>query len=434
MTRLTPCSRINGGTDTGRCAPGRAMVVALAASVTALAICGVSSFAPIGAVLAQTPGTAGPLTFDLFAGDSVDLNPKEAQRFADAARKAQAPGECPLGRFTVFMPKGDPLFQKAIGDARRDAVLGFLNRQGITPSRFFAEVSVGGTQNNVQLDLNAARDDIPPTLDVTWTPPKGTKVKAKQRITAKAVARDDADRWQTGINTIDLNVDGGGPFGFEDFPRPQPPCERLPPARTLDGVYTVPANPPPLVRLRAVTKDFAGNETELWAEFPTGDWHGRIDWWIPNPNSRLWGRLDLTFDYDDKGNLTGRMTGDSHVESPARGEFCGMTTQTPSKLSANLVGQYTPGRNTMSLRVADPHSDQGQFSMCAIGPGGGPLHMSGQPFGGSGPLGQPGLAQLLNSLTVRADGSVEASGEWPVAPAEAQSTLHMKLTLRKVQN
>ena len=72
--------------------------------------------------------------------------------------------------------------------------------------------------------------------------------------------------------------------------------------------------------------------------------------------------------------------------------------------------------------------------MCAIGPGGGPLRMSGQPFGGSGPLGQTGLDQLLNSLTVRADGSVEASGEWPVTPASAQATLHMKLTLRRTQN
>jgi hypothetical protein len=112
-----------------------------------------------------------------------------------------------------------------------------------------------------------------------------------------------------------------------------------------------------------------------------------------------------------------------------------MTTQTPAKLSANLVGQYTPGRNAMSLRVADPHFEQGQFSMCAIGPGGGPLRMSGQPFGGGGPLGQPGLAQLLNSLTVKADGSVEASGEWPVAPASpVPTTLHLKLKLQKAQN
>ena len=126
------------------------------------------------------------------------------------------------------------------------------------------------------------------------------------------------------------------------------------------------------------------------------------------------------------------MTGDDHFETRPSGEFCGATTQTPSMISANLIGQHTPDRNTMSLQVADPRIEQGQFSMCAIGPGGGPLRMSGQPFGGGGAIGQPGLSQLLSNLGVRPDGSVEASGEWPVAPASATpTTLHLKLSLRR---
>jgi hypothetical protein len=163
-------------------------------------------------------------------------------------------------------------------------------------------------------------------------------------------------------------------------------------------------------------------------------WHGRIDWWIPTPYGRQWGQLGLTFDYDGRGNFKGRMAGDDHVETQPRGAFCGMTTQTPAKNSATLVGHYTPDRNTMSLQVTDPQTEQGQFSMCAIGPGGGPLPMSGQPFGGSGPLGQPGLAQLLSSLTVRADGSVDANGESPVTPAGSATTLHLKLKLQRTQN
>lgn len=202
--------------------------------------------------------------------------------------------------------------------------------------------------------------------------------------------------------------------------------------------YTVPhsAQPGDEIRLRAWVEDWATNKTDKEVVLKVvGDWYGTIDWWIPSPYSRNWGRLDVTFDDDGRGNLKGRMTGDQHVESPPRGEFCGMTTQTPVKLSAHVVGQYTPGRNTMSLRFSDPQIEQGRFSMCAIGSSGGPLFMSGQPFGGGGPLGQPVLVQLLNSLTVRADGSVEASGEGPVAPAHSpQSTLHLKLTLRKVQN
>lgn len=119
------------------------------------------------------------------------------------------------------------------------------------------------------------------------------------------------------------------------------------------------------------------------------------------------------------------MAGDDHTE--AEWASCRITTQTPSKLAANLGGQYTPGRNTMSLRVADPQVEQGQYSAsCAPG---------GHSFGGGGPLGQPGLAQLLNSLTLRADGSVEASGESPVTPAgPVPTTLHMKLTLHRTQN
>ena len=169
------------------------------------------------------------------------------------------------------------------------------------------------------------------------------------------------------------------------------------------------------------------------AQTSVRSWTGQIDWWIPTPKGRHWGRLDITFDYDGRGNLKGRMTGDDHVEAQTE---CGpTTTQTPSKLSANLVGQYTPGRNAMSLRVAEPQIEQGQFSMCASAPGGGYQRLSGQPFGGGGPLGQPVLAQLLNSLTVRADGSVEASGEGPVAPASpTPTTLHLKLKLQKAQN
>ncbi len=108
------------------------------------------------------------------------------------------------------MPKGDELFQKALGFARRDAVLAFLDRQGIKASRFFADVKIEGTQSNVRLDYNVSRDTIPPKLNVEWTPPKGSKVKAGDRITAKAVARDDANLWQTGIKTIDLTLMAAG--------------------------------------------------------------------------------------------------------------------------------------------------------------------------------------------------------------------------------
>ena len=285
----------------------------------------------------------------LFTGDSVDMNRDAAQRLADAARRAQAPGACPVGRLTINVPAGDRPFQDSLGSARRDVVLAFLNSQGIDPSRFFADVAVGGTQNNVRLDLNVARDDVAPTVDVTWSPPKGTKVKVGTRITAKAVARDDANRWQSGIKTIDLTVEGGGLFGFHDFPQPPPTCERPPPPRTLEGVYIVPASPPPLVRLHAIAKDYAGNETDVWAEFPTGDWYGQIKWsQFSAGGEGHYGILDIAVAYDERGNLTGRAVGEDHLANNS----CAIIISTPARTSAKVVGQYTPGANTMSLQFS----------------------------------------------------------------------------------
>ncbi len=410
----------------------------LAAWFAMLAIGGVSSFTPTGAVLAQIPGTAGPVSLgELFTGPgSPELKPDAEKNFRDAVRKTQAawdalaPGQCPKPKITVTAPSGDdPLLQRALAAARRDTLKVLLGRDA---DKFLFVDNVAGTTGNVEIDTSVA-DAAPPTITVT--PPSGTKVKNGQRLTISVTAAEPTNGWQAGVKQIQIeDLDRSTNLAPWDNPAPAPrPCGNTGLTQTIERSYVVPPDVP-VARLKITARDYHNPQHVVLVEYPTGDWHGRIEWQILNPNSRLWGRLDLSFDHDGKGNLSGRMAGDSYVESPARGEFCGMTTQTPAKLSANLVGQYTPGRNTMSLRVADPRAEQGQFSMCAIGPGGGPLRMSGQPFGGSGPLGQTGLDQLLNSLTVQADGSVEASGEWPVAPAEAQSTLHLKLTLRKVRS
>lgn len=437
MTRVIRYCGIGGkASQQRRCALGRTMGAALAA----LAIGGVTSLAPTGTAIAQTAGTAGPILFgDVFDGpDSVNLKPDAAQRIVNATRRAQAQGDCPMGRFTIYVPDGDELFQPALAAGRRDAVLQLLNSQGMDASRFVADTKFGGTQSNVVLQyFEPWRDTLPPKLQTSSQPPKGTKVKAGDLINITMVAGDGLDHGnytQSGIKKIQLVVEseGGRVVIVENYPQG---CAAYPREQRLEANYTVPSNPPPIIRLRAIAEDFAGNKDTDLGEFPTGgDWHGSIDWWIPAPASRVWGRLDLTVDYDGRGNLKGRMAGDSHVESPGRGEFCGITTETPAKISADLNGQYTPGRNTMSLGITDPQIEQGKYGVCAVGPGGGPLRVSGQWFGGSGPIGQPGFAQLLNNMTVRADGSVEASGEWPVTPAEAQSTLHMKLKLRKAQN
>ena len=421
------------------------MRLSLACLTSALAMAALIGAAGFGsAALAQSPGTAGPVSLgDLFKGpDSTDLK-DGADGVVNAAIVNASMRQCRTQKanIKVALAKSDPLFQQALGQTRSGVIDAVLKQRGVSAERYAVTYGGIGAKDDVQVEYgDIIPDKDKPKLDTNSVPRKGAKVKANDKIVVTMVATDRANEWQTGIKSIQLQDISTNPNGVlvpspVDYGRLPDACNAATMRRTHVVTYTVPSNPPPIVRLRAIAEDFAGNVDTDIAEFPTGDWYGQLDWRTSNPGpARLWGRLDLAFDYDGRGNLKGRMAGDSHAESPPRGEFCGMTTETPAKLSTNLAGQYTPGRNAMSLRAADRHAEPGKFSMCAIGPGGGPLFMSGQSFEGGGPLGQPGLDQLLNSLTVKADGSVEASGEWPVAPAEAQSTLHLKLTLRKAQN
>lgn len=436
MTRLTRSHRINGGaTETRRCAPGRAIVAALAVSIAVLAIGSVSSFAPVGAVFAQVPGTSGPISLgDLFTGpESTDLKAGSDVVLIDHVANASM-RQCRTQKVNikVVVPTGDPMFQQALGTARRDVIDAVLRKQGVSAERYAVDYGGMGAKDDVQVEHGEIIPDKDrPKLDTTSEPPKGRKVKANDKIIVTMVATDRANQWQTGIKSIQLQDISTNPNGIlvqptADYGRLPNPCNAATMQRTHVVTYNVPSPAPLIVRLRAIAEDFAGNIDTDIAEFPTGDWHGSIDWSMRHPTGRVWGRLDVTIDYDGQGNLKGRMAGEEYTE--AQWATCRLTTRTPAKISGNLVGQYTPGRNTMSLRVADQQFQQGQMSISGCGP-----DLAG-PFGGSGPLYPPGLVELLNSLAVRADGSVEASGEWPVTGAPAQATLRMKLTLRRARN
>lgn len=421
MTGLMRSRRISGSsTEIRHCAPVTAIATAVAASFAMLAIGGVGFFAPIGAAIAQTPGTAGPVSLDkLFEDEDLPiLTPNGTQTLKDAAQRARAQGHCPRGTFTVVVKKGDPLFQTGLAKARRDSLVQALGDQA---RNFVFEIDINGAKNDVLLDYGVPRDIIPPTLNVTWTPPKGTKVKARDRITAKAIARDDANRWQTGIKTIDLDVQGGAQFGFKDYPQPPQTCESPPPAQTLDGVYTVRANPPPIVRLRANAKDFAGNETEQWADFPTGDWVGKLKLDAITPFYRNHALLDVTLDYDGRGNLKGQLTGEASADAKG-GIPCTFSVTSTAKLSANLVGQYTPGTNTMSLTMTVPKVVKG-VAICPPG--------TGSSEFGHGLIDRPVLEQLLRSITTNADGSVDVTRE---DISEPQNTFSLRLKLHRAQN
>lgn len=297
-------------------------------------------------------------TLNLFkGGDAVDLKDGAAEQLRDAARKAQgsSSGSCPLARFTIFTPKGDPLFQDALGKARRDAVLTALNAQGIDTSRFFVDSVVFGDAkgNDATVEYNVGQDRDNPTINVTWTPPKNTKVSHGQRITAKATARDDSNRWQSGIKTIDFDVQGGAQFGFQDYPRPPQSCENPPPPQTSDGVYTVPNPEPPLVRLRARTGDYAGHSAQDIAEFPTGDWFGKITKQAHGGGHNHTVTIDYTFDVDSSGAIKARAYARIATQ-PAQIPGCTLTwTYSPSELAIPISGQRSGDNFEITIRAGE---------------------------------------------------------------------------------
>lgn len=417
--------KVNSTETCSQCRPNHSLLYAIIAVVMAALI---GAAGPNPAALAQQAQTTGIVTFELFTGpDSVDLKPGAAEQLADAARRAQAPGSCPLGQFTVFVAEGDPMFQESLGTARRDVVLDALARQGIDPSRFFADWKMfggSGPGNDAQLDYDAGRDQTAPKLEVTWTPPKGTKVKAGRKITAKAVAHDDANRWQTGINTIDLDVQGGGSFGFQDYPRPQPPCERPPPPRTLDGVYTVPANPPPIVRLRAVTKDHAGLMDTDIGEFPTGDWYGSLKFSfegvVLGVKTTMTDHMDIVLDYDGQGNLTGSLVGNRSFNVQGHPD-CNWAITIPNKLRGKLVGSYTPGADVMSIQLIEPEVAPAPRKNC---PGGGYIYSGGSIHEESN------FKSALRSPRAAGDGRFQSDVTWMTGPI----TNSISLRLQRAQN
>lgn len=314
-----------------RCAP-----VTIIAATVAVAVAASFALFASGAI-AQTPGTAGPVSLNgLFENESsVNLTPAGAQKVRDVAQRAGAQGNCPKGTFTVVMKKGDDLFQEALAGARRDAILQILGDQA---RNFAMETDINGARDDVRVNYGT-RDTVSPTINVTWSPAKNTKVNHGQKIIAKATARDDSNRWQSGIKTIDFDVQSGGQFGFQDYPRPPQNCENAPPQQTSEGIYTVPSPEPPIVRLRAHTDDYAGHSAQDIAEFPTGDWFGKITKQVNGGGHNHTVTIDYTFDVDRSGTIKARAFARIATQ-PAQIPGCTLAwTYSPSELAIPISAQ-----------------------------------------------------------------------------------------------
>ena len=167
--------------------------------------------------------------------------------------------------------------------------------------------------------LTLRPDTEKPTLKTTSTPRKGTKVKTgdtiKVRMEASEEYGDTRMGWQTGVKKIQLTDESRNqvvPPHFEATGGPRP-CKEKQWKQFLEVTYTVPPNPPPIVRLRAIAEDFAGNKDDDVGEFPTGDWYGTFGWTHicqgGGNSDETRGAGDLTLDHDGRGNLTGTLVG-----------------------------------------------------------------------------------------------------------------------------
>jgi hypothetical protein len=375
----------------------------------------ITAMLPGGSGLA--PARAESSAYELFPSpDSVQPKAEVIQQIADAMRNAQAPGNCPLGRLQIRTAQGDPIFQPALAAARRDGVLQTLDRLGVNVAgRLFVDSNVAGDGRGYDAVYQSARDDKKPQLRTQSEPRKGSRVKAGDTIRVTMTARDDPAPWPTGLKTIQLVADSenGRVIASENYE----PCAE-PAERRVVATYTVPQNPPAIVRLTAIAEDHVNLKDTDVGEFPTrGSWYGTVFFSFhsredtsrpPNANrdeTKYSGRADLTLDEDGNGRLTGSLTGTQQMDifwwgyPHGNGEVCrGYAPVTA--ISAHINGSRDRTSNALTLEMTEVNA-----AMQPTWSGGGPhLRCDTPPVVDNG----LSLTGMVRSLQPVGDGSYKS--------------------------
>lgn len=324
----------------------------------------------------------------LFEPDVAEVLPDAGGKLADVIRSGKGgtkehcyPTTAGASGIEIGMgatEESDDLFLEALFRARRAQLLEFLRDRGLDPGQLAFQRSDGpdGTGQVELRQIPLSDDTQAPELKVTSAPRKGTKVAPGDIISVTIRVRerksellregpqgsDATSDWQSGIQSIQLTADNGL-VEHEDYGRLPDPCSPGYLERVLETSYTVPANPPPIVQLRAITSDYAGNQNFETGEFPTGEWYGKQEWtFFGQAANGAWTRVsvsvDLALDPDSKGNLTGTAVGRVTLEgfSPPVSKSClegNITTTKPGEARARPIGSYTPGRDAMSITYTE---------------------------------------------------------------------------------
>jgi hypothetical protein len=427
------------------------------AALAALVLGATIVFHPAGSdALAQTGQTQAIAADEvIFSGrDSVDFRPgvgfgvNRLVTIVQQAQQAQTPGSrCPIevdlkvyaaSSGAAGSTRPDPLFSQALAAARRDAITGVL--QGFGPSVRINADAAAGLVNMVFISAQTAKDKEPPKLHTISVPPKGSKVQPGQQIAVTMTARDDANNWQSGIKTVTLVADSEGDrlVAGPTYVRGPGGCTEAPREREVRATYTVPANPPAVVRLTATAMDHVNLTDKDVGEFPTGDFYGAFKattFTVGRDTHRA--QAEIVLNHDGRGTLTGTMTGQQEYVSHSTGN-CSFRTVQPNRFRVSLVGSITDRSSpaegpTLKVFIGEVEETALTAEARCDGGGGGPV---GPPGGWKFKTSVYPPEAFLGTPSALGEGQVLPDGtrEYKFESAAGGAGTRWAVTLRRARN
>jgi hypothetical protein len=205
-------------------------------------------------------------------------------------------------------------------------------------------------------DAAIDKDKDGPILKTSSMPLKGSKVKAGDTImvtmTASERFEDGHKSWPSGVLSIQLRERDGLRVADRnpDYGPIPAACER----RTKMLPYPVPSPAPAIVHLQAYAVDGIGNESNEFADFPTGDWWGTLKAHTQGNIYNDDASVEFSFSADKSGAITGK--GRAKVSSaPQVFTECTYThTITPSEFDVDIGGQFDGDQFKLEMSLGGP--------------------------------------------------------------------------------
>lgn len=239
----------------------------------------------------------------------------------------------------------------------------------------FRGIAAENPSKTYELFLTLGDDTLAPRVHTISSVKRGTKVKEGDQITLDVTAQErrSGGPWQTGVKIIQVTADPGGLVGKpwtnpSNLPKP---CDQKTWSQPYKATYTVPKNPPEIIRICAIAEDYQGNQSSQCGEFPTGDvWRGTIKVKAVGNVYDEEGELALAFTVAKDGSVKGKAHFHRTASRPHFWYINSCTfTQTYSSDEADLLitGRREGDQFTLNM---DPRSAMGTMTSSAKCPDG----------------------------------------------------------------